>query len=65
MAVLATPKQFSIQQVFEILLRKPVDRSIIAYLTNTKTSGLENSMEMTYPTGGQGNVYIGETIISL
>lgn len=47
------------QQVFEILLRRPVDKSIIAYLTDCKTSGLENTMEMVYPTGGQGNVYIG------
>ena len=46
MAALATPKQFSMQQAFEILLRKPIDRSIIAYLTNCKTSGLENTMEM-------------------
>lgn len=46
MAVLATPKKFAMQQVFEILLRKPVDRSIITYLTDCKTSGLENTMEM-------------------
>lgn len=43
--VLATPKQFATQAVFEILLRKPVDNSIVAYLTNCKTSGLENTME--------------------
>ena len=61
MAALATPKQFSMQQAFEILLRKPIDRSIIAYLTNCKTSGLENTMEMVYPQGGAGNVYVGET----
>lgn len=59
MAALATPKQFSMQQAFEILLRKPIDRSIIAYLTNCKTSGLENTMEMVYPQGGAGNVYVG------
>ena len=54
-----TPKKFAIQQVFEILLRKPADESIVAYLTDTKTSGLENTMEMVYPTGARGNVYIG------
>lgn len=41
-----TPKKFAMQQVFEILLQKPVDNSIIAYLTDTKTSGLENTVEM-------------------
>jgi hypothetical protein len=46
MAVLPTPKKFVIQQVFEILLQKPVDKSIVAYLTDCKTSGLENTMEM-------------------
>lgn len=56
---MATPKQFAIQQVLKLLLRKPSDKSIIAYLTNLKTSGLENTMEMVYPTGGAGNVYIG------
>lgn len=59
MAVLATPKEFSIQQVFELLLRDPVDKSITAYLTNTKTTGLENTVEMVFPTGARGNVYIG------
>jgi len=59
MAILATPKKFAMQQVFEILLRKPVDKSIIAYLTDTKTSGLENTITMVYPTGGRGNTYIG------
>lgn len=54
-----TPKKFAMQQVFEILLQKPSDNSIIAYLTDTKTSGLENTVEMTYPTGARGNVYIG------
>ena len=38
--LLATPRQWSIQQVFEILFRNPVDKSIIAYLTNCKTTGL-------------------------
>lgn len=56
---LATPKKFAMQAVFEILLRKPADRSIIGYLTDCKTSGLENTMTMVYPTGGRGNVYIG------
>ena len=55
----ATPKQFSMQQAFEVLLQKPADKSILAYLTNCKTSGLENTMEMVYPTGARGNVYIG------
>lgn len=59
MPVLATPREFSMQAVFELLLQRPVDRSIAAYLTNLKTSGLENTMEMVYPTGGRGNVYIG------
>ena len=54
-----TPKKFAMQQVFEILLQKPLDNSIIAYLTDTKTSGLENTVEMVYPTGARGNVYIG------
>lgn len=57
--VLATPKKFSMQQVFEILLRKPSDKSILAYLEDVKTSGLENTATMVYPTGGRGNVYIG------
>lgn len=56
---MATPKKFAMQQVFELLLRKPSDKSIIGYLTDTKTSGLENTMEMVYPTGARGNVYIG------
>jgi hypothetical protein len=63
MAILATPKKFSMQQVFDVLLRKPGGSSdpykIIAYLTDCKTSGLENTVEMVYPTGGAGNVYIG------
>ena len=54
-----TPKKFAMQQVLNLLLRKPSDLSIIAYLTDLKTSGLENTMEMVYPTGGKGNVYIG------
>lgn len=46
-----TPREFAMQQVFEILLRRPADKSIAAYLTNTKTTGLENTMEMVYPAG--------------
>lgn len=59
MPTATTPKKFAMQQVFEILLQKPSDGSIIAYLTDTKTSGLENTVEMVYPTGARGNVYIG------
>lgn len=55
----ATPKKFAMQQVFEMLLRKPTDGTMIAYLTDVKTSGLENTVEMTYPTGSRGNVYVG------
>lgn len=46
MAVVATPREFTMQQVFEILLKNPATDKIAAYLTNTKTSGLENSVEM-------------------
>lgn len=59
MPTATTPKKFAMQQVFEILLQKPSDNSVIAYLTDTKTSGLENTVEMVYPTGARGNVYIG------
>lgn len=62
---LATPRKFSMQQAYEILLRKPVDRSIVAYLTDCKTSSLENTVEMVYPTGGTGNVYVGAKAVSL
>lgn len=55
----ATPKKFAMQRVFEILLRKPYDKSILGYLSDCKTSSLENTVEMVYPTGGAGNVYIG------
>lgn len=41
-----TPKKFTMQQVFELLIRRPSDKSICAYLTDCKTSGLENTMEM-------------------
>lgn len=43
---LATPRKFSMQQAYEILLRKPVDKSIVAYLTDCKTTSLENIVEM-------------------
>ena len=56
---MATLKKFAIQQVLNLLLRRPADKSIVAYLDNLKTSGLENTMEMVYPTGGRGNLYIG------
>lgn len=55
----STPTKFSMQQVFYILLLNPSDRSIIAYLNNVKTTGLENQATMVYPTGGRGNVKIG------
>ena len=63
--MMATPKKFSIQQVFEILLRDPETKEIKAYLEDLKTSGLENTAELGHPVGGRGNVYIGETPISL
>ena len=53
------PNKFAIQQVFEILIRTTTDRSIYAFLTDIKTSGLENTLEMVYPTGSRGNVYVG------
>jgi len=42
----ATPKKFAMQQCFEILLRRPSDKKILAYLTDCKTSSLENTVEM-------------------
>ena len=42
----ATPRKFSMQGVFEILLRKPTDKSILAYLTDCKTTTFENTVEM-------------------
>lgn len=56
-----TPKKFAMQQCFEILLRNTKTKAILAYLSDCKTTGLENSIEMVYPTGGAGNVYIGVT----
>jgi hypothetical protein len=38
--ITATPKKFAMQQIFELLLRKPSDKSIIGYLTDAKTTGL-------------------------
>ena len=40
MAVLEKKKKFAMRAVFEMLLRKPIDNSIVAYLTDCKTSGL-------------------------
>ena len=54
-----TPKNFSIQEVYEILLRDPATYEILAYLTDLKTSNLMNEGTLVYPTGGRGNVYIG------
>lgn len=59
MATASTPRNFAIQQIFEFLLQEPSDKSIIGYLKHCKTSSLENTAEMTFPTGGRGNVYIG------
>lgn len=52
-----TPTKFAIQDVFYILLRDPVSMDLIAYLEDIKTSGLENTIEMVYPTGGRGIIY--------
>ena len=46
MANKATPKKFAMQQCFEILLRHPSTKKILAYLTDCKTSSLENTVEM-------------------
>ena len=51
MANKTTPKNFSVQQIFEILMQKPSDNSIIGYLKHCKTTTLDNTVEMTYPTG--------------
>ena len=47
----ATPKKFAIQQIFELLLRKPETKEIVAYLEDVKTSKLDNTAEIVYPTG--------------
>ena len=60
-----TPKNFAIQQVFEILISDVNTKSPIAYLDNLKTSGLTNEQTMVYPTGGRGNIYIGAMADSL
>lgn len=57
MAVMATPRKFAMQEVYEILMRRPADKSIVGFLTDTKTSGLENTVEMTYPTGKYCQLY--------
>lgn len=54
-----TPRNFAIQQVYEVLMQKPSDKSIIGYLKHCKTSSIENTQEMVYPSGGKGNSYIG------
>ena len=46
MANKATPKKFAMQQCFEILLRQPSTKKILAYLTDCKTSLRENTVEM-------------------
>lgn len=54
-----TPRNFAIQQVYEVLMQKPSDKSIIGYLKHCKTSSIENTQEMVYPSGGKGGSYIG------
>lgn len=54
-----TPKKFSMQQVFSILVRDPATKEIIGFSDTLKTSGLENTVELVYPTGAAGNVYVG------
>ena len=54
-----TPKKFSMQQVFSILVRDPATKKIIGFSDTLKTSGLENTIELVYPTGSAGNVYVG------
>lgn len=45
-ASMATPKKFAMQGVFEILLRSASDKHLMAYLSDCKTSSLENTVEM-------------------
>lgn len=59
MATVGTPRNFVVQQIFEFLLQDTTDKSVIGYLKHCKTSTLENTVEMVYPSGGRGNVYIG------
>ena len=42
--VQATPKKFAMQGGFEILLRNPSDKSIFSYLSDCKTTTLENTV---------------------
>lgn len=49
--LLATPRQFSMQRVFDVTLRRPVDKSIIAHLDSCKETSLSNTLTMVYPTG--------------
>ena len=51
MATVGTPRNFVVQQIFEFLLRNTTDKSIIGYLKHCKTSTLENTVEMVYPSG--------------
>ena len=46
MATKGTPKNFAVQQIFEILMQKPSDNSIIGYLKHCKTTTLDNTVEM-------------------
>ena len=39
-------KRFAIQGVFDILLQDISSAEVLAYLTDLKTSGLENTVEM-------------------
>jgi len=59
MALNATPKNFVMKEVFEMLLQDPTTNKPIAYLTNLKNSTVTNEVTMVYPQGGRGNVYIG------
>ena len=51
MATVGTPRNFVVQQIFEFLLQNTTDKSIIGYLKHCKTSTLENTVEMVYPSG--------------
>lgn len=64
MATVGTPRNFVVQQIFEFLLQDTTDKGIIGYLKHCKTSTLENTVEMTYPSGGRGNVYIGRGLVN-
>lgn len=47
----ATPRKFSMQAPFEVILSDTVTDKLRARLNDLKTSGLENTVEMVYPTG--------------